>query len=374
MAARSATGSTEMARLVRERQDLIADWQAKDKLLIATRSQPPAQRNAASERAFTDQLAAIDVRLAEIDAALAKQFPDYTALANPKPISVADVQTALGDNEALLLFLDTAELKPVAEETYVWAVTKSEARWGRSELGTESLAEIVQAFRCGLDEEEWSTPTRASECAKRLGVTELPDTSQPLPFDLDKAHKLYVSLFGEVEGLIRDKRLLIVASGPLTSLPFQVLVTEPAAEARPRTFEGYSNIAWLARKHAISVLPAVSSLKALRGRASHRVRADQEYVGYGNPILQGDSSICRTIKVPGRCPGPGTVVSDAGERATVRGNGARRSVGIRTLASHRGNVSETIKQVKALCPLPDTAYEIRCIAGGFSAAGSRTRP
>src|SRR5262249_21521930 len=43
MAARSATGDTTLGKLVRERQDLVAEWQAKDKQLIATKSQLPAK-------------------------------------------------------------------------------------------------------------------------------------------------------------------------------------------------------------------------------------------------------------------------------------------------------------------------------------------
>ena len=45
------------------------------------------------------------------------------------------------------------------------------------------------------------------------------------PFDLVKAHELYRALFDEIADLVKDKRLLVVPSGPLTKLPFQVLVT-----------------------------------------------------------------------------------------------------------------------------------------------------
>ena len=60
---------------------------------------------------------------------------------------------------------------------------------------------------------------------------------KPLPFDHARAHRLYKALFGQVEDLIHGKQLLIVPSGPLTQLPFQVLVTAqpPQAAIRPRT-------------------------------------------------------------------------------------------------------------------------------------------
>ena len=74
---------------MRERQDLVSEWQAKDKLLIAAKSEEPAKRNATAEKALSDRLAAIDTRLAAIDARLAKDFPDYAALASPAPVSVS---------------------------------------------------------------------------------------------------------------------------------------------------------------------------------------------------------------------------------------------------------------------------------------------
>ena len=44
------------------------------------------------------------------DDRLAKEFPDFAALASPKPIAAADVQALLRDDEALLLFLDGVTL------------------------------------------------------------------------------------------------------------------------------------------------------------------------------------------------------------------------------------------------------------------------
>jgi hypothetical protein len=182
MAARSATGSPELAALVRERQDLVGEWQAKDKLLIAAKSAPPERRSAAGETALSDRLAAIDARLAAIDAGLARNFPGYAALASPKPVSVADVQASLRNNEALVLFLDTVEFKPLAEETFVWVVTKSEMRWLRSELGTAALKREVAALRCGLDARAWDG-AGAQRCADLLKLPPgtVPKDGEPLP-------------------------------------------------------------------------------------------------------------------------------------------------------------------------------------------------
>ncbi len=72
---------------------------------------------------------------------------------------------------------------------------------------------------------------------------------KPLPFDHARAAKLYQALFGQIEDLIKGKQLLLVPSGALTQLPFQVLVTAPPAGER-------APAAWLIRDHVLTVLPA----------------------------------------------------------------------------------------------------------------------
>jgi hypothetical protein len=44
MAARQAKGDTALARLVRERQELVGEWRARDELLVAAISKPAAER------------------------------------------------------------------------------------------------------------------------------------------------------------------------------------------------------------------------------------------------------------------------------------------------------------------------------------------
>ena len=107
----------------------------------------------------------------------------------------------------------------------------------------------------------------------------------PLPFDLTRAHQLYQALFGQVADLIKGKHLLIVPSGPLTQIPFQVLVTEKPDPAATGT-DAFRRAAWLAKSNAITVLPSVSSLKALREHAKTS-QAKKPFVGFGNPLLDG---------------------------------------------------------------------------------------
>ena len=90
--------------------------------------------------------------------------------------------------------------------------------------------------------------------------------------------------FGQVADLLRGKHLLIVPSGPLTSIPFHVLVTEKPDKPIP-IIAGYRAAAWLVKQNAITILPSVGSLQALRQLPPSQAR--EPYIAFGNPVLLG---------------------------------------------------------------------------------------
>lgn len=283
MAVRRMNGSGKLANLIRERQDLVNEWQVIDTFLVQVAAQEQAKRNLKGEDEVRTRLAEVRTRLTEIDGILAKEFPDYVAMVSPEPLAIGEVQKFLAEDEALVFFLDTPEKAPLPEETFLWVVTKNNIRWVRSDLGRSKLVREVTALRCGLDAEMWQDETT---CRTLLGgnfTKQLANLGGALPFDLKRSHALYKALFGEVETEIAGKRLLIVASGALTQLPFQVLVTsEPESKFSPTA---YRNAKWLIRDHGLVVLPAASSLRALR--ISSKNHAERPFLGIGNPLLEG---------------------------------------------------------------------------------------
>jgi CHAT domain-containing protein len=174
------------------------------------------------------------------------------------------VQQLLGPDEALVFFL-TGD-----KESYVFALTREGFQWRTIGIGAENLSEKVTAFRNGLDLEKMQ---------KSAG--------NPVLFDLNLAHELYVALIGPIEELVKDKRhLLIVPSGPLTSLPFDLLVTEKPAQPvlGVKDIALYRDAAWLIKRQAVSVLPSVASLKALRLFA-RKAEGTKAMIGFGDPIF-----------------------------------------------------------------------------------------
>jgi CHAT domain-containing protein/Tfp pilus assembly protein PilF len=344
MAARQASGSGKLSELIREGQDLSARRFLLDERLITALS----TRDEKSEqfvKAMQEQLAVIERKQLQIDQALTSEFPTYDVFANPQPMSVAETQGLLHENEALVKFSEATGL--------LWAITSKDARWVRISTVTDAFVAKVQALRCGLDRAGWDAEV-ASRCDKLLDVQrqQVATEQDALPFDLVRAHDLYRSLFGQVEDIIRGKHLLIVPSGPLTRLPFQVLVTQKP-DAKLTGAEAFRRAAWLARTNAVTMLPTVSSLKALRQHAKTS-QATKRLVGFGNPLLDGpDPRYEKRAKLAmdkQQCP-------KTAEQRVARVFGGS---GVKALGQRGGSVD--LADIRAQVPLPETADELCAVA------------
>ncbi len=293
MAVRFAKGEGRLAALVREQQDALS---ARDKsyrrLDLAV-----AHGDAAWKEIARAQLADADAKLAQFEAQLATDFPDYAALSRPKPLSIAEAKMVLGKRQALVLFLDMPEIGNLPGETLVFAVTAGEARWLSLPWGSAEVQKDVRTLRCGLDASNWEDGARRERCAGLLGIK--PASSALPPFDAAAAYALYRRLFSGIEDLTEGNALLIVPSGAMTQLPFEVLVTAKPDETLPR-FEAYKSARWLGQSHAITVLPSAASLKALRtARAS---AATEPFIGFGNPLLTGVNNDDKRAWTKQACP------------------------------------------------------------------------
>lgn len=357
MAIRSAKGDPKLAALVRERQDLVTEWQTKDKLLISAKGEQPVGRNLAAEKTIADRLASIDTRLTAIDARLAREFPDFTYLASPRPISIADAQSALRDDEVLLLFLDTRQFTAaINEETFVWVVTKGDLRWLRSELGTTALKREVASLRCGLDATSWHGDG-AKRCAELLKMRPdlAPQPDSALPFDAVRAHALYKGLLGEAEDIIKGKKLLVVPSGALTTLPFEVLVTKPPTSTK------LTDVHWLVRDHAVTVLPSVASLVALRktGKPSDAPKA---MIGFGNPLLDGNQADPKYGGYYRRLAAKARTQTSCAKSEPERTAALREVSRGLDLTTASGQQTADLAHLRMQMPLPETADELCAVA------------
>ncbi|MGI9413885.1 MAG: CHAT domain-containing tetratricopeptide repeat protein, partial [Hyphomicrobiales bacterium] len=345
MSARIAAGSGPLSALMRRQQDLANQAQALDAVLLAHMSKPVKDRTPQAEQDLKRQIAAVFKTIARIDDELAVGFPRHTAMTRPAPLSIARAQELLRADEALYTMAITAS------GSFAWIVTATEARWVRVPLTRDAIADHVAALRCGLDQTAWAKDD-GRRCAALL--PDAPAFAAGLgPFDLSRAYALYRSLFGGVEDLIADRKLFIVPAGPLASLPFQALVTEEPAAAFPETASGYADAAWLARRHALAVLPSVASLHALR-RLAGASKATRSFMGFGNPLLTGPTGKDRRAWARQSC-----------SKLAAARDGSWKVPQPDPKLFARGLAS--IEILRRQHPLPETTDEL-CAVGGVSGA------
>jgi CHAT domain-containing protein/tetratricopeptide (TPR) repeat protein len=363
MAARQATGSDQLSYLVRERQDLQSQLRAADERLSDALSRADTHR----ANGVRDQITALASRLKNIDAQLAQTFPEYTALANPRPLSIDTTQGLLMPDEVLLQVLETRE---TPHESFAWLVTKNNVRWVKLAVAPENIATNVDALRCGLDPSAWDNEKDTARCRELIGVAG--EKNALLPFDVVKAYELYQAILGPFKEEIKGKRLLIVVSGPLATLPINVLVTEKPSERLPKTADGYRTVKWLGTQNAITVLPSLTSLHALRNLAKGR-RAPELFIGFGDPALRGNPN-CGTSSIPAACPDAPSVAQRV---ASLLGAAAVRSphralTRAPVQSFFNGNLAN-VDVLQAQCPLPETSFELKCVAKSLGVPESQIR-
>jgi CHAT domain-containing protein/Tfp pilus assembly protein PilF len=322
---RFGASNDRLAALVRQNQDLLAYWRDRDKALVQALSRSEGA-SAAQVDAIRKQMADTERKLADTSAQLRREFPEYSELTNPKPLKVEEAQRLIKPDEALVLLLAGEK------ESYVFVLKRDAFDWHAIPAGRDDLVLRIASFRKGLDL----------------------DTMQQ--FDLEVAYGLYSLLLGPVDGLIKEAgHLLVVPTGPLTAVPFHLLVTEKPGVSVPRSKETptvestapFRNAGWLIKRQAVSVLPAVSSLQTLRSLAS-REPGSKPMIGFGDPVFN-----------PAR--------AQPGERRAARSTRGKA----RSYTDYwRGAGLDRTMLAQALPQLPDTADELKAIAEALGVPAS----
>jgi len=308
MAARHATGSDDLAKALRERQDLLSRWQESDKMLSILATTQAERQDRKQEETYRAEQTSITARLAAIDADLAARFPKFKELSSANPVSIADVQAVLGLNEALVAFT------VASDETYAFVIGKTAQKFYAVPLKAGDVSARVSTLRKALD------PVMQHGAAFT-------------PFDAATSYALYHDLFGPAEDIVKAAdTLIIVPDGALQSLPPSVFVTQKPEKPIVAPADN-KQIVWLIRDHALVVEPAISSLVALR-RFSKEASLKASFIGFGDPAFQGPQDKTRGV---------------------ASGNLFRSGEAV-------------VEQVRRLQKLPETADELRAEAKAVGAS------
>jgi CHAT domain-containing protein/regulator of replication initiation timing len=276
-AARAAAGTSELARLVRRQQDLSVKARELDARLFVALSKGDT-READKTR---QQMIRAASDLAAADKQLRTGFPDYAELVQPRALSVAETQSRLRPGEGLILIV------PAKDDVFSFGLAPGKIAWNRLAGGAGGAIDRVTKLRCQAD--PLTCGDKATDALLDSGAA--PNSSflgdGYAAFDRAASYQLYRDLVQPVESAFADaKRLYVTVSGTLSGLPLGALMTEPPKSgedgANPDTL---ARSAWLADRYALTSLPSVSVLRALRPKGVGQ--GNGNFIGYGNPVLEG---------------------------------------------------------------------------------------
>jgi CHAT domain-containing protein len=266
--ARSATKDPVLAELVRTSQDVDKKIGAAVGALNNLLTLPASERDDRLVSSTEAEIARLQATRTQSLKDIARKFPNYGELVNPPLPSPLDVQKQLTGDEAMLSFYFGRF------DSFVWVLRKEgPVQFARIDIKLGDLNAKVNKLREALE------PNAAL-------ISDIP------PFDLTLASDLYTTLLKPTEANWRPaKNLIVVTNSALGLLPLSLLPTEPS-KIDPNDdplFSSYRKVPWLARTHAVSLVPSISALLTLRklpaGTASR-----QQMIGFGDPLFSKEQA------------------------------------------------------------------------------------
>ncbi|HKE60276.1 MAG TPA: CHAT domain-containing protein [Pyrinomonadaceae bacterium] len=236
-----------------DRQQEIAEILTGITISDAELKKKPSELDAELEKLQTDY--------EEIENQIRVASPRYASLTASQPLSLADVQQQVLDDQTVLL-----EYALQNDASYLWVASKTgvslfklPGRAAVDKLATDLRAQLIpsklQRRIVGID---------VAEPERGLGIaSSAPEDAAAF---VAAANGLYKVAIEPAAAVLGEKRLLVVADGTLNYVPFEVLLKS----ATPGDF---SSLGYLIKSNEIVYAPSASVVNAIRqqhGKASGR--------------------------------------------------------------------------------------------------------
>lgn len=231
------------------------------------------------KNAATKRLELAEAAHRQVQAEIRHSNPRYSALVEPQPLSVTEIQSQTVDANTLML-----EYSLGADSSYLWAVTPLGVQSFKLPPKSEIEAQAVRVYQLLIARQPVRSLTAAQQRDRELSA----DRQFPI-----EAEKLSQMLLGPVASQLGTKRLLIVGDGALQYLPFSILPRPPipgvvdAATPQPLIVD-----------HEVVDLPSASVLSVLRNEFTGRKPAPRSVAVLADPVYQLNDSRVRPGLVP----------------------------------------------------------------------------
>jgi len=259
------------AALLQRERELARQLNAKAQRLTGRNT--PQQRDELKK-----EISQLETEHQQTQAAIRKNNPHYSAITQPEPLGLEEIQKQVLGEGVLLLEYALGE-----ERSYLWAVTGN------------SITSYELPGRDRIDKAARQvTDLLVARSVRKRGETQQQQRERIAQADAQlpaAARQLSEMALGPAAGQLGGKQLLIVADGALQYVPFAML---PEPETRRPTP--------LIVNHEIVSLPSASTLAVLRKELSGRKAAPKMLAVIADPVFAGDDERfkARNVKIEGK--------------------------------------------------------------------------
>ena len=221
------------------------------------------------------EVSKLELAVKSVDERLTRDYPRYMELMQPRPVEVADVQKQLRPGEALLSYFVTPGNTPI------FLVTPDQFFMRPAGMTRTEIADLV-----------WKARNPSEAVGGSLASLAALDPNVLL--------RLYEGLVRPVESFLRPgQKIIVVADGPLYTLPMEMLITAygPAERQRFTTTRSaskdplseYATLPYLGDKYRFSYLPSLTALVSQRQFSKPRIAFDRELMSFADPVFAGNA-------------------------------------------------------------------------------------
>jgi CHAT domain-containing protein len=286
------------------------------------------------------ELEKLQIEFDNIENEIRTASPRYASLTAGQPLSLAEVQQKVLDDQTVLL-----EYSLGPEASYVWAVGKTEAtlrklpaRPALDKLATDLRAQLIptklQRRIVGIDV--------ASDSQRGLGVSATPFAEDAAAF-VAASSAAYKAVVEPVAGMVGEKRLLIAADGALNYIPFEALVKSSESG-------DYTSVPYLIKSNEIVYAPSASVIGAIRQQ--QRAPVGNAVLVLADPVFNSadtrarGAAVSATATADTRGLGIQSALTDvSGQEAAVE-PGKMQGLPLSRLAGTRSEAEQIVKLTK----------------------------
>jgi CHAT domain-containing protein len=268
--------------------------------------------------------------------------PRYASLTAGQPLTLADVQQRVLDDQTVLL-----EYSLGPEASYLWAISKTEARLRKlparnvlEKLATDFRAQLIpsklQRRIVGIDV--------MADSQRGLGVSATPFAEDAAAF-VAASSALYKAAVEPAASVIGEKRLLIAADGALNYVPFEALVKSSDSG-------DYTSVPYLIKSNEIVYAPSASVIGAIRQQENNR--SNKAILVLADPVFNSIDARARsttpaTATADTRGLGIQSALNDVAgqDAAAVSGSAKMQGLPLARLAGTRAEAEQIVKLAKA---------------------------